>query len=165
MRKGMVRVIYGNGRGKTAAAIGRAITSAEQERKIIMIQFLKGNLTHCSAFLRRLEPEFRLFSFEKREQAFDTLLPEEKQEEIGNIQNGLNFAKKVMVTGECDIPILDEVLGLLDYGIISREEILALLGAKNEEMEVILTGRVFPEDMTDCADEIVRVENQKGGNS
>ncbi len=67
------------------------------------------------------------------------------------------------MTGECDILILDEVLGLLDYGIVSREEILTLLQAKNEDMEVILTGRVFPEDMNGCADEIIQVENRKGG--
>lgn len=163
MRKGMIRVIYGDGRGKTAAAVGRAITSTESEKKIMMIQFLKGSLPRCGAFLQRLEPEFRLFSFEKREEAFDTLGPEERQEEIANIQNGMNFAKKVMVTGECDILILDEVLGLLDYGIVSREEILTLLQAKNEDMEVILTGRVFPEDMNGCADEIIQVENRKGG--
>lgn len=161
MRKGMIRVIYGDGRGKTAAAIGRAITGAKQERSIIMIQFLKGNLTQCSDFLRRLEPEFRVFSFEKREGAFDKLSPQERQEETANIQNGMNFAKKVMVTGECDVLILDEVLGLLDYGIISAGELSALLRTKNGDMELFLTGRVFPEELEDCVDEIVRIENRK----
>lgn len=163
MRNGMIRVIYGDGRGKTAAAIGRAITGAEEEKKIIMIRFLKGSMAYSSAFLRRLEPEFRIFSFEKREEAFDTLSPEEKREETANIQNGMNFAKKVMVTGECDILILDEVLGLLDYGIIGEEQLFGLLGAKNEDMELILTGRVFPSAWEDRVDEIIYVENRKGG--
>ena len=75
----------------------------------------------------------------------------------------MNFAKKVMVTGECDILILDEVLGLLDYGIIGEEQLFGLLGAKNEDMELILTGRVFPSAWEDRVDEIIYVENRKGG--
>ncbi len=161
MSRGMIQVICGDGHGKTAAAIGRAITSAEHEKSIIMIQFLKGNQIKDSAFLRRLEPEFKVFSFEKRREAFDCLSEEEKRDEISNIQNGLNFAKKVMVTGECDVLILDEVLGLLEYQIIDLEVLRNLLGAKNEEMELILTGRSFPEQLYDCVDEISRITTEK----
>lgn len=161
MSKGTIQVICGEGRGKTAAAIGRAITSAEHEKSIIMIQFLKGNQAQSSAFLRRLEPEFRLFSFERRQEVFDSLTPEEKREETVNIQNGLNFAKKVMLTGECDVLILDEVLGLLDYGIIGNTELETLLKGKNEEMELILTGRVFPEELYPLADEVSVISQLK----
>ncbi len=161
MSRGMIQVICGDGHGKTAAAIGRAITSAEHEKSIIMIQFLKGNQVQDSAFLRRLEPEFKVFSFEKRPEAFDRLSEEEKKDEVANIQNGLNFAKKVMVTGECDVLILDEVLGLLEYRIIGAEVLRTLLGAKNEEMELILTGRCFPSDLYDCVDEISRISSEK----
>ena len=35
-----------------------------------------------------------------------------------NIRNGFNFAKKVVATGECDMLILDEVLGIIDQNII-----------------------------------------------
>ena len=51
-------------------------------------------------------------------------LPEEKkQEEIQNIRNGIGFAKKVLTTGECDLLILDEVLGLVEKDIITEEMI------------------------------------------
>lgn len=43
------------------------------------------------------------------------------------MKNGLNFAKKVLVTGECNVLILDEVLGLIDAGVISSEELEAVL--------------------------------------
>ena len=37
------------------------------------------------------------------------------------MKNGLNFAKKVLATGECDVLILDEALGLVEAGdCISR---------------------------------------------
>ena len=33
-----------------------------------------------------------------------------------NIRNGLNFAKKVLVTSECDVLILDEISGTSSEG-------------------------------------------------
>jgi len=159
--KGKVHIICGNGRGKTSSAIGRAIVSAEHEKTIIMIQFLKGNQAQSSAFMRRLEPEFKVFAFEKQEIYFDLLSARQKKDEISNIQNGLNFAKKVMVTGECDVLILDEVLGLLDFGILTAEELANLIRGKNDEMELILTGSSFPAQLKDLADEISVIENGK----
>ena len=40
-----------------------------------------------------------------------------------NIRNGLNFARKVLTTDGCDVLILDEVLGLIDKGILTVEEL------------------------------------------
>ncbi|MCI8401767.1 MAG: cob(I)yrinic acid a,c-diamide adenosyltransferase [Lachnospiraceae bacterium] len=161
MRRGTIQVICGEGNGKTAAAVGRAIVRSEHERNIIMIPFLKGNQPLRSAFLKRLEPEFRIFSFERKEERYESLMPGEQKEEAVNIQNSLNYARKVMCTGECDVLILDEVLGLLGHGILSCGELESLLREKNEDMDLILTGRVFPDELTDCVDEITRVENEK----
>lgn len=69
-----------------------------------------------------------MFRFQKREDSFEDLTPQEREEEIPNLANGLNFAKKVLATGECDVLILDEVLGLVEQGIATVEEIHALHG-------------------------------------
>lgn len=161
MRKGAIQVIYGAGHGKTEMALGRAIIDAEHEKNIIMIQFLKGNQAQCSAFLRRMEPEFKVFSFERNDILYDRQTPAERQEEVINIKNGLNYAKKVMVTGECDVLILDGILGLLDYEIICLEDLKTLLKCKNDAMDVILTGRMFPEELKDYVDEIACIETRK----
>ena len=160
MSKGTIQVICGNGQGKTAAAVGWALTRTEHEKNIIMIQFLKGNQTGRFHLLKRLEPEMRIFSFERREECFGSLAPEERKEETANIQNGLNYAKKVMVTGECDVLILDEVLRLIEFGIIDSSMLKGILQQKNEEMELILTGRVLPEELRPLADVITCLETQ-----
>ena len=43
------------------------------------------------------------------------------------MKNGINYARKVLQTGECNILILDEVLGLLNEQIVSEEEIVQLM--------------------------------------
>lgn len=77
------------------------------------------------------------------------------------MKNGLNFAKKVLVTGECNVLILDEVLGLIDAGVISSEELEAVLKAKMDETEVIMTGRVLEESIRSYADEIYKITAEK----
>ena len=56
-----------------------------------------------------MEPEIKLFRFEKSDGNFVELPEEKKQEEIQNIRNGIGFAKKVLTTGECDLLILDDL--------------------------------------------------------
>ncbi len=105
-----------------------------------MVQFLKGALdVDNMEILKRLEPEFKIFRFEKTPVFFDRLTEEEKAEARICILNGLNFAKKVLVTGECDILILDEILGILDEGVISGEEMCAIIAqARNGQIQLIL---------------------------
>ena len=74
-----------------------------------------------------------------------------------NMKNGLNFAKKVLVTGECNVLILDEVLGLIDNGVISSEELEAVLKAKSDDEEIIMTGRVLEDSVRTYADEIYNI--------
>ena len=113
MSTGSVIVYYGNGKGKSSSAIGHAICAAGEGASVTIIQFLKGNNQKEIEFLKRLEPEVRFFSFEKNAEFFEELSEEQKQEEIQNIKNGLGFAKKVLVTAESTIVVLDEILGLL----------------------------------------------------
>ena len=62
---------------------------------------------------------------------------------------------------EGDVLILDEVLGLIDAGVISSEELEAVLKAKMDETEVIMTGRVLEESIRSYADEIYKITAEK----
>ena len=160
MEKGLVYIYAGDGRGKSPAAIGRAVQAAVEGRQVVIIQFLKGKGLQDSEFLRRIEPEIKLFRFEKSDENFEELPEERKQEEIRNIKNGLNFAKKVLSTGECDLLILDEVLGLVEKGIVSVEELKAMLDCR-EDTSVILTGITLSDEICLLADEISKIETVK----
>ena len=131
MKKGKVHIIFGTGMGKTAMALGRGVSAAMHGRKVIMIQFLKGVLSHETADgLKQLEPAFKVFRFEKQNEYYENLSEEGKKEELCNIQNGYNFAKKVLCTGECDMLILDEFLGVLDQKLVGDDALETLLAAR-----------------------------------
>lgn len=160
MGKGMIYIYTGDGRGKSPAAIGRAVQAAVDGKSVVIIQFLKGKGLGDSDFLRRMEPEIKLFRFEKSDENFELLPEEKKHEEILNIRNGMNFAKKVLTTGECDLLILDEVLGLLEKNIIAVDVLKNLLENRGDT-SIILTGISLTDEICVLADEVSKIETVK----
>ena len=130
MREGKLQIYCGSGKGKTTAALGQAIKEASLGRSVFVVQFMK-----C----RKADEEI---SFIQR---------------IMNMKNGLNFAKKVLATGECDVLILDEVLGLVEQGIVSAEEVHELLGEASDTTELIFTGIKLCPEMMDWADDVYQI--------
>ena len=161
MGKAHVTVFCGNGRGKTSAALGQGIFGASAGKSVIIIQFLKGKIGERIDFIKRLEPEIKAFCFEKSAVNYEALSPEEQKEEAMNIRNGLNFARKVLTTDGCDVLILDEVLGLIDKGILTVEELKTLLEAGDGDTELMLTGIRMYDELYPYVDEVFRIDTLK----
>ncbi|CCZ40192.1 MAG: cob(I)yrinic acid a,c-diamide adenosyltransferase [Butyribacter sp.] len=161
MGKRIVQVFYGPGKGKTSAAVGQCIRAASLGQSVIIIQFLKGKDAEEFNFLERLEPDIKLFRFEKSEESYDLLLPSQQKEEKQNILNGFNFAKKVIDTGECDVLVLDEVLGLLDIGLIEVSDIIKLIELRDDYTRLVLTGRNLPEELREYVNIISKLDLEK----
>lgn len=161
MDSGKIQIYYGEGRGKSAAALGCALRAASMGENVVIIQFLKGKMERESAYMQRLEPEIKMFHFEKLQKRYESLSDQEKQEENINLKNGVNFARKVLMTAECSLLVLDELLGVIDRGVISIEEAKALLAAKTDGTQLIITGRVLPEGLREYADEIYQMRAEK----
>ena len=128
---------------------------------MFVIHFLKGKMATESAFMQRLEPEIKVFHFEKSEERYEKLSEQEKTEENRNIRNGVNFARKVLLNDECNLLVLDELLGVIDNGVVTKEDVQTLLGAKAEETQIIITGRTLPDYMRELADEIYQIQTEK----
>ena len=51
---GSIQVYYGNGRGKTTAALGLGIRAAGVGKQVIMVQFLKKKTFRYAGFLKKV---------------------------------------------------------------------------------------------------------------
>ncbi|MDO5136301.1 MAG: cob(I)yrinic acid a,c-diamide adenosyltransferase [Eubacteriales bacterium] len=155
MEREQTEVYCGNGRGKTTLAMGQSLRASAQGKSVIIIQFLKGNERRDLDFLEELnQMDIKIFRFERMEACYNDLSPKEQDEEKRNILNGLNFARKVVATQECDFLVLDEILGLLDKGIATPEMIGEILKQKDESMHIVLTGRQMSEGLLGYVDSV-----------
>ena len=161
VENGLIEVYYGNGKGKTTAAIGLGVRAIGNHYKVIMIQFLKHADTSECEVLKGLEPYFKVFHFEKKRGFTWNLTDEEREELKGESQIALKFASKVMDTGECDVLILDEILNAVELGIIPEELLYNLMDTKPEEVELVLTGRHINEEIAKRADYISCIDDIK----
>lgn len=156
--KGLVQVYTGDGKGKTTAALGQALRTVGRGYKVYMIQFLKGGDSGELHSVKRLSPELQIFRFDKIKKFFWTLSEEEKADLKKRIDEAFAFAVKVMKEEECNVLILDEIMGVLSNKLLSVEQICQLIREKPDHMELILTGRNVPQEIIDLADYVSEIK-------
>ena len=160
MEKGNVIVYYGTGKGKTSAALGYGLRAAAIGKQVTVIQFLKEKID--LEYFKRLEPEVMFFRFARCEECFEDLPKEQLEEEIFNIKNGMHYAKKVLMVEDCNVLILDELLGLLDYSIVTMDDIRDIIAAKPAGVDLVFTGTKLDPALRELADEIYNIGKEKG---
>ncbi len=163
LKKGLIHVYTGNGKGKTTAAIGLGVRAAGDGLKVLMIQFMKGRRYSELDALQQMK-NFTVVQFGR-----DEFVSKEKpaQVDIDLAQKGLAFAKDVIHNQSYDVVILDEMNVALDYQLIAVDDVLQLLREKPESLELVLTGRYASPEIIKHADvvsEILEIKHpyQKG---
>jgi len=161
LEKGLVHVITGDGPGKTTSTLGLGIRAVGQGFRVYMIQFMKGTWDHEVygevKFLRSVR-SFQVKQFGRGE--FVSKRRPEKVD-LDLAAGGLRHARKVVERGLHDVVILDEILVALDYNLVPRRDVIALIRAKPKHVELILTGRNAPKRFQRLADYVVEIKEVK----
>src|SRR3989344_6499671 len=128
----MFIVITGDGKGKTTSALGQALRSCGDGRKVLMLQFIKGPWK-SGEDNRAVWPA----GFELRKGGLgfvgilgDTL-PREKHSEAA--QKTLAEAARELESGAWDMIILDEIHNAIDLKLISINETLRYIVRSQEK--------------------------------
>ena len=161
MREGQISIYYGQGKGKTCLALGRGIRAIGEDLQVVMIQFLEIHSYREGELLKKFEPEFRLFRFEKNRLESEVQDEIVKKEISAEVKNAFNFAKKIADTGECEMLILDGILDCVEQKYLEEEQIIELLGKRPEYMDIILTGSSLATSLKESAGCIYEISAQK----
>lgn len=136
MKKGLVHIYYGKGKGKTTAAIGLAVRTAGWGGKVKIIQFLKGRETGEE---RKLEGKIEKFGGKEFAD-----LKKPTREDFEKAKKGLKAAGKAVKKG-FDLVVLDEVGVAVEFGLIEGEKVIELIENRTKKTELVLTGRWMEE--------------------
>lgn len=161
LNKGLIQVYTGNGKGKTTAALGQALRSVGAGLTVYMVQFLKSSDTGELHSVEKLYPMLQIFRFERPRGFFWTLNESQKAELKEDIDTAYSFCKKVLDNNECDVLILDEIMGVLRNLLLSVNDVLELINHKPDSMELILTGRDVPGEIAEAADLVTEMREIK----
>ncbi|RJQ31428.1 cob(I)yrinic acid a,c-diamide adenosyltransferase [Candidatus Parcubacteria bacterium] len=152
---GKIHIYTGNGKGKTTAALGLALRSQGAGLKVIVLQFLKkGNYSELKP-LKKLG--VKVLQFGKKDFCYPKA---KKSEDFRLAQRGLETAKKILKEN-FDLVVLDEILVVLKFDLISEREILDLIRCKNKKTEVVLTGRGATKKLQEIADYVTEMKELK----
>jgi len=159
MEKGLIQVYTGNGKGKTTAALGLALRAVGHRLRVLVIQFMKGNINYGELeSSKKLSPYLTVIQ-SGRETFVSKTNPDPV--DIRLAQEGFDLAKKAMADEAYDIIILDEIIVAVDYGLIPLSDLLRLLDTKPNGVELILTGRNAKPEIIEKADLVTEMVEQK----
>jgi cob(I)alamin adenosyltransferase len=158
-KKGMIQIYTGNGKGKTTAALGLVFRASGAGMRCIIIQFMKGQKTGEQKTAEYLHDFVTIEQYGSKE--FYRPATSDYIEHRGFAKKGYDRALKCITSGEFDLVILDEIIGAFNNGLISYDEILALLNAKQEDVELVLTGRDAPSDLFERCDLVTEMKEIK----
>ncbi len=157
--KGYIHCYTGTGKGKTTSALGLSLRAAGHKKRVLIIQFMKGNIDYGELKgVELLAPYVTLKQFGRAE-----FVSKENPEniDIEFAKKGFQYAKSCIVSGDWDIIILDEINVALDFKLIDIEEVLEILRVKPENLEIILTGRDAPPEIINIADLVTEMREVK----
>lgn len=162
---GLVQVFWGNGRGKTTAALGTGLRVLGRGFKVHLIQFMKGGISGTDAFEEYGEllalKRFENFSFE-RFGFKEWVIGKPKPEHVQEAQKAFKKAKKALKSREFDLVIVDECLYAVQLGLLAEQDIIDLIKSKAQNTELILTGSHKPlEKIFEHADLVTEVRKIK----
>ena len=138
-RPGYVQVYTGDGKGKTTASLGLVCRAAGYGQRACIVSFLKGDPNYGELrFIREHMPmvEYHLAG---RMNFVDPKDPDPADVEIA--RDGFQRARDAIASGDFHVVVLDEVNVAVNLGLVAEDELIAVLDAKPEHVEVVLTGR------------------------
>lgn len=172
LERGLIQLFYGDGRGKTSAAVGTAIRASGHGLKVAIIQFLKdGSISGETNYMKKHKIKIIELG-PSAGRKYDKLVREGKakltkdyftydKRILENSKKGLKIAEKLLSSGKYDLVVLDEINTAAAFGHFSYEEVLRILKNKHKKTEVILTGFKPDEKIIEIADLVSEVKKIK----
>lgn len=159
LTQGRVQVYTGNGKGKTTASLGLAFRAVGHDFKVCILQFMKGSTVYGELeTARRLAPNLTIKQVGRKN---FVARDNPSADDIAMAQAGFEEAKEIVASGEYDLVILDELNCIADFGLVPIADVCALIEARPEHVELVLTGRNVPAEIIALADLVTEMREVK----
>jgi cob(I)alamin adenosyltransferase len=159
--KGLIHVYYGNGKGKTTAALGLALRAAGCDKKVIFVQFLKDWDCGEHNSLAVLSNVTVLRGKPAGGKFVRDMTGEEKQKTKESLDSVLQNALQSVMNAKCDLLVLDEAIDAQNLGVLDEQMLEELIYNKPNSLELILTGHKPDDKLLKYADYVTEMVKRK----
>ena len=160
VRRGLIIVNTGPGKGKTTAAMGTALRAVGQGMKVLMLQFLKGSWHYGE--LDAVKAFGDSFVMKQMGRGFVKVGSEKPDpEDVKMVEEAWAEAERAILSGDWDLVVLDEINYAISYGMLNPSKVAECLKKKPEMVHVILTGRNAHPTIIEAADTVTEMRQVK----
>ena len=145
-RTGLLHLYYGDGKGKTTAAMGLALRAMGSGKRVVILQFLKGGKSGEVPLLEQLGAKVYRG---KAGQKFVFQMNEAEKEATRQLQNANLTAA---MADPADLLILDEAGSAWELDMVDKALLQKAVLERPAEQECVLTAHAAPQWMLDAAD-------------
>lgn len=160
LEQGLVQIYTGDGKGKTTAALGLVLRAAGHGLRAHIVYFMKGDPRYGAEEDKVLSllPGVSVVRFG---QADFVTMPGGRAGDREQARAALAEARRATLSGDYDLVVLDEVNVAMSLGLISADDVLALLAERPGKVELVLTGRGAPASVIQQADLVTEMVEVK----
>src|SRR6266566_4035090 len=160
VRRGLIIVNTGPGKGKTTAALGTALRAVGNGMRVLMLQFLKGSWHYGE--LDAVKAFGDNFVMKQMGRGFVKVGGAETDpEDIRMVEEAWAEAAEAILSGDWDLVVLDEINYAIGYKMLDPEKVAVVLRKKPEMVHVILTGRNAHPILVELADTVTEMREVK----
>jgi len=173
----MIHIYFGNGKGKTTAALGLALRAAGANKKVAFIQFMKKQIYSEHKAIKKYKLPIDFFVSQTDFYRMSGKIPTKKEfkKQLNANLKLLNKAHEIIKSKKYDLIILDEVLnvikpssineilfkGVINFGsdLLDIDEVIDKLELRSKHKnDIVLTGRSEHPKLTEIADLITEMK-------
>ena len=151
-RTGLLHLYYGDGKGKTTAAMGLALRALGSGKKVVVLQFLKGGQSGEIPLLEQLGAKIYRG---KAGQKFVFQMNEAEKAATRDLQNRNLVAA---TTEDADLLVLDEAGSAWELDMVDKALLQKAVLARPAAQECVLTAHAAPRWMLDAADYVTEMK-------
>lgn len=168
LKRGLVHIYTGDGKGKTTAALGLTLRALAAGLRVCAFAFLKNGAFSPKepGILKSLGRNFKFRRFDEEHPIFWNV--KDKSDKINRIKRLRSALRKDMseacaalVSKKYDMVILDEIINAVSSGLLDEKELISLIEAKPASVELVLTGRGATKVLIEKADYVTEMKELK----
>lgn len=180
MERGMIHLYYGDGKGKTTAAVGLCIRAAGNKKQVLFAQFMKDGGSGEIALLKKIpgidvlcgdvprgfyskmdDEAKKLFAGEQ-ERLLDAIIERvECENENIKAHNGKVIEETSVKKEIRMLLVMDEITYAYGWNLINRAKLEKLINNRPDFLEIVMTGRNPDKFLMDAADYVTEMKCEK----